>query len=85
VLLIVGTSTLFGKILTFEEAAPAPGHGVLSFSKDPYVVMLLIIGVLIILGMFMETLSTIIILCQCFMPMLNMVASTPSTSASFSW
>lgn len=77
VLLIVGTSTLFGKILTFEEAPQRLATAVLSFSKDPYVVMLLIIGVLIILGMFMETLSTIIILVPVLMPMLHMVGIDP--------
>lgn len=77
VLLIVGTSTLFGKILTFEEAPQRLATAVMNFSTDPYVVMLLIIGVLIILGMFMETLSTIIILVPVLMPMLHMVGIDP--------
>ena len=49
----------------------------MGFSQDPYVVMLLIIGVLILLGMFMETLSTIIILVPVLMPMLRMVGIDP--------
>jgi C4-dicarboxylate transporter DctM subunit len=77
VLLIVGTSTLFGKILTFEQAPQRLAEAVMGFSKDPYVVMLLIIGVLIILGMFMETLSTIIILVPVLMPMLHLVGIDP--------
>ncbi len=77
VLLIVGTSTLFGKILTFEQAPQRLAEAVMGFSQDPYVVMLLIIGVLILLGMFMETLSTIIILVPVLMPMLRMVGIDP--------
>ncbi|MDO9581493.1 MAG: TRAP transporter large permease [Desulfomicrobium sp.] len=77
VLLIVGTSTLFGKILTFEEAPQRLAAGVMSISQDPKIVLLLIIGVLIILGMFMETLSTIIILVPVLMPMLHMVGIDP--------
>jgi C4-dicarboxylate transporter DctM subunit len=77
VLLIVGTSTLFGKILTFEEAPQRLATAVMGFSQDPYVVLLLIIGVLILLGMFMETLSTIIILVPVLMPMLHMVGIDP--------
>ena len=77
VLLIVGTSTLFGKILTFEEAPQRLATAVMNFSQDPYVVLLLIIGVLILLGMFMETLSTIIILVPVLMPMLHMVGIDP--------
>ncbi|MBM4334059.1 MAG: TRAP transporter large permease subunit [Deltaproteobacteria bacterium] len=58
VLLIVGTSTLFGKILTFEQAPQRLAAAVMNLSQNPYLVLLMIIGVLIVLGMFMETLST---------------------------
>ena len=53
VLLIVGASTLFGKILTFEEAPQKLTGLVMGISKDPYVVLLMIIAVLYVLGMFM--------------------------------
>lgn len=71
VLLIVGASTLFGKILTFEEAPQKLTGLVMGISKDPYVVLLMIIAVLYVLGMFMETLSTIIILVPVLLPMIN--------------
>ena len=77
VLIIVGTSTLFGKILTFEQAPQKLAAGVMEFSTNPHVVLLLIIGVLIVLGMFMETLSTIIILVPVLMPMLKLVGIDP--------
>ena len=77
VLIIVGTSTLFGKILTFEQAPQRLAAAVMEFSTNPHVVMLLIIGVLIVLGMFMETLSTIIILVPVLMPILKMVGIDP--------
>ena len=77
VLLIVGTSTLFGKILTFEEAPQRLAAAVLEVSTDPNMVLLMIIGVLIVLGMFMETLSTIIILVPVLMPMLHMLGIDP--------
>ncbi len=77
VLLIVGTSTLFGKILTFEEAPQRLASAVLSISSNPQVVLLMIIGVLIILGMFMETLSTIIILVPVLMPVLKQLGIDP--------
>lgn len=70
VLLIVGASTLFGKILTFEEAPQKLTALVMGISKDPYVVLLMIIAVLYLLGMFMETLSTIIILVPVLLPMI---------------
>ncbi|MBO4335296.1 MAG: TRAP transporter large permease [Desulfovibrio sp.] len=70
VLLIVGASTLFGKILTFEEAPQKLTSLVLGISRNPEVVLMMIIGVLYILGMFMETLSTIIILVPVLLPMI---------------
>lgn len=77
VLIIVGTSTLFGKIMTYEEAPQRLATAVLSVSRDPQVILLLIIGVLIILGMFMETLSTIIVLVPVLLPMLHLVGIDP--------
>ena len=70
VLLIVGASTLFGKILTFEEAPQRLASIVLGISDDPHLVLLMIIGVLYVLGMFMETLATIIILVPVLLPMI---------------
>ncbi len=77
VLLIVGTSTLFGKILTYEEAPQRLANLVLGISDDPQVVLLMIIGVLYILGMFMETLSTIIILVPVLLPMILKLGIDP--------
>jgi len=77
VLLIVGASTLFGKILTFEEAPQKLTSLVLGISKNPYVVLLMIIAVLYILGMFMETLSTIIILVPVLLPMILQLGIDP--------
>lgn len=71
VLLIVGASTLFGKILTFEEAPQRLASIVLGISDDPHLVLLMIIGVLYVLGMFMETLATIIILVPVLLPMIQ--------------
>ncbi len=70
VLLIVGASTLFGKILTFEEAPQKLTALVMGISRNPYIVLLMIIAVLYVLGMFMETLSTIIILVPVLLPMI---------------
>lgn len=70
VLLIVGASTLFGKILTYEQAPQQLAALVMGISREPVVVLLMIICVLYILGMFMETLSTIIILVPVLLPVI---------------
>ena len=77
VLVIVGASTLFGKILTFEETPQRLSSVVMEISRNPQVVLLMIIGVLYILGMFMETLSTIIILVPVLLPMLRELGIDP--------
>jgi len=77
ILLIVGASTLFGKVLTYEQAPQRLTEIVLSISKNPEVVLLMIIAVLYILGMFMETLSTIIILVPVLLPMILQLGIDP--------
>lgn len=77
ILLIVGASTLFGKILTYEEAPQRLTELVLGISDNPQLVLLMIIGVLYVLGMFMETLSTIIILVPVLLPMIVALGIDP--------
>ena len=77
VLLIVGASTLFGKILTYEEAPQRLVGLVMGISTDPNVVLLLIIAVLYVLGMFMETLATIIILVPGLLPVILKLGIDP--------
>jgi len=77
VLLIVGASTLFGRILTFEEAPQRLVSLVTGISTDPNVVLLLIIAVLYVLGMFMETLATIIILVPVLLPVILQLGIDP--------
>lgn len=77
VLLIVGASTLFGKILTYEEAPQRLVGLVMGISTDPNTVLLLIIAVLYVLGMFMETLATIIILVPVLLPVILKLGIDP--------
>ena len=77
VLLIVGASSLFGKILTYEEAPQRLVTLVMDFSTNPQVVLLLIIAVLYVLGMFMETLATIIILVPVLLPVVLKLGIDP--------
>ena len=77
VLIIVGASTLFGKILTYEQAPQKLAQMVLGFTSNPTVVLLLIIAVLYALGMFMETLSTLIILVPVILPVIIQLGIDP--------
>jgi C4-dicarboxylate transporter, DctM subunit len=77
VLVIVGTSTLFGQLLAMEQAPTKMANLILGISKDWFVVLLLIIAVFFVLGMFMETLSTIIILTPVLLPVVMKLGIDP--------
>lgn len=77
VIIIVGTSTLFGQMLTMEQAPMKLASAVLSVSQNWFVVMLMLIVVFYILGMFMETLSTIIILTPVLLPVVTQLGVDP--------
>ncbi len=68
ILIIVAASSLFGKILTFTKTPEVLTSMILGLSDNPIVVLFLIVAVLYFLGMFMETLSTIIILVPVLLP-----------------
>ncbi len=77
IILIVGASSLFGKILTYAQAPQLFAEAVMSISTNPQIVLLMIIAVLYFLGMFMETLSTIIILVPVLLPMITKLGIDP--------
>ncbi len=77
VIIIVGSSTLFGKILTYEQAPLMLANAIFEFTHSPTVVLLLVIALLYLLGMFMETLSTLIILVPVLLPVIIQLGIDP--------
>ena len=77
VIIIVGSSTLFGKILTYEQAPLMLANAIFQFTHNPTVVLLMIIALLYLLGMFMETLSTLIILVPVLLPVIIQLGIDP--------
>lgn len=68
VLLIVGAASLFGWVLTTTQVTEAITQALLSISRDPLVLLLLINILLLIVGCFMETIAAISILVPVLMP-----------------
>lgn len=77
VLLIVGASTLFGKLLTLEQAPLRLARLFLSISQDKNVILLFILAMLFVLGMFLETLATLIILVPVLLPVVTHLGVDP--------
>lgn len=75
--IIMGAATLFGKILTYEEAPTRLANAVLEISQNKYLVLLMIILALYILGMFMETLVTVILVSPVLLPMIIKLGVDP--------
>jgi C4-dicarboxylate transporter DctM subunit len=77
IVIIVGASTLFGKILTYEEAPMRLANAIVAFTQNKYLVMLMIVGLLYVIGMFMETLATIILVAPVLIPVLHQLDINP--------
>lgn len=72
ILALVGFANVFGSILAAERIPQMLVAGVLSITDNKYVVIILINILLLIVGMFMETIAALIIL---FVPLLTLAVS----------
>lgn len=68
VLLVLFTATIFGRVLVENNVPGVIAQGVLSLTDNIYLIWLLIIGMLLVVGMFMETLAAIMILVPVMLP-----------------
>lgn len=77
VLIILSTASAFGRVLTLQRVPHSLTEWLLSISESPIIILLLISLLLLILGMFMESLSIVIILTPILMPVVNAVGINP--------
>ena len=68
VLLIMFTATVFGRLLVENQIPAVIADGMLSITDNIYVIWTLVIFFLLFVGMFMETLATILILVPVMLP-----------------
>ena len=68
ILIIVGTGTTLGRVLTVAQVPQLVVNGVLGISDNPIVILLLLNLILLIVGCLMETLSAIMILAPILYP-----------------
>jgi C4-dicarboxylate transporter DctM subunit len=77
VLIIMGPAMAFGKLLTLYQIPDQVASYFLSISRDPIIVLMMISLLLVFVGMFMETLSTIVLLTPIFLPVLAALGISP--------
>jgi tripartite ATP-independent transporter DctM subunit len=77
VLFIVGSAALFAWVFTIDRVPTMASEFLLSLSRDPTVLLLIVNGVLLVVGMIMESIAAILILAPIFTPALAAVGVDP--------
>ncbi|AUH32088.1 TRAP transporter large permease [Paracoccus tegillarcae] len=77
VLLVLFTATIFGRILVENNVPGVIAGGILSLTDNLYIIWAMIIALLLIVGMFMETLAAIMILVPVMLPVAYMMGIDP--------
>ena len=77
VLVIIGTSAGFGRILTLERIPSQIAAAIIGVSSSKYVIFFLVNILLLIVGTFMETLAAVIILTPILLPIVTSFGMSP--------
>ncbi len=77
VLLIMFTATVFGRLLVENQIPAVIADGMLSITDNIYIIWTLVIFFLLFVGMFMETLATILILVPVMLPVAYQMGIDP--------
>ncbi|NYT24556.1 TRAP transporter large permease [Alcaligenaceae bacterium] len=77
VIVIVGTATIFGRMLAIERIPFMIAEYIVNLTESPILILLLINILLLFVGMFMETLAAIIILVPILLPVVVAVGIDP--------
>ena len=77
VMFIVSSASLFAWLVTTEGAAQAASAAMMEFSKDPWVILLIINIIVLIAGCFLDAISIFYILLPIFLPIMKMINCDP--------
>ncbi len=77
VMLLIATASIFGWILTAEQVPQAVATYLVSLTESPMVLYGLIVVMLLIVGTFMETTASLIILSPVFLPVIERFGIDP--------
>jgi tripartite ATP-independent transporter DctM subunit len=77
IMLIVGAATIFAWILTANQAAAQFAEVLLGISENKYVILMMIMFVVLIIGLFMETIAAISILVPVLLPISVQIGVDP--------
>ncbi len=76
-LMIMATASIYSYIFAREGVAQALGNFILSISNNPHVIVAIIVGIMLVVGCFMETLSATVVLMPVFWPIVVSLGVDP--------
>lgn len=82
ILVIIGTSAGFGRILALERIPQLITAAIVGFSSNKIVILLILNLLLLFVGTFMETLAAVIILTPILLPVVTNLGMSRYTSGS---
>lgn len=77
IMLVIATSAVLSWTLSSWQVPSAIAEAVLSISTNPYVIMLLVVGIILLTGVFLETASALIILTPVLLPLVIQLGIDP--------
>jgi len=77
VLIIVGTATTFGRLLTIEQIPLTVANALIAISDNKIIILLILTAFLLIVGCFMDTTAAIIILTPILLPVVSNLGIDP--------
>ena len=77
IMFIIAMSGIFGYGLAYEQMGEIFSEVMLGISENPHVVLLLILGFLLVLGMFIESVVIILLFTSVLLPMIDQVGVDP--------
>ncbi len=77
ILILVIMATAFGRVVTLAQIPTQLAEAITSFSSNPILILLLINLLLLVIGMFMETISSIIIMTPILLPVATALGVDP--------
>jgi tripartite ATP-independent transporter DctM subunit len=77
IMLVIATSAVLSWTLSSWQVPGTIAQAVLSVSTSPYVIMLLVVGIILLTGVFLETASALIILTPVLLPLVLQLGIDP--------
>ena len=77
VLFIIAGAALFSWIMSITRVAPLITESILQFSSDPIVVLLIINVIILITGLFLETIAALVMLTPLLLPVAGQIGVNP--------